>query len=87
MFYLLLDTHRWPNNVPGRSIISNCGYFTENISAFLDCQLKPLTQGVKWYIKDKNDFFNKFRSLQKLPGNIILWTVDVVGLYSNILHE
>ena len=30
---------------------------------------------------------NKLRSLPKLPGNIILCTADVVGLYPNIPHE
>ena len=46
-----------------------------------------LAQAVKSYIKDTNDFLNKLRSLPKLPGNIILCTVDAVGLYPNIPHE
>ena len=37
--------------------------------------------------KDTNDFLNKLRSLPKLPGNFILCTVDLVGLYPNILQE
>ena len=37
--------------------------------------------------KDTNDFLNKLRSLPKLPDNIILCTVDVVGLYPNIPQE
>ena len=36
------------------------------------------------YIKDTNDFLNKLRSLPKLPGNIILCTVDILVLYPNI---
>ena len=59
----------------------------ENISAFLDFHLQPLAQAVKSYFKDTNDFLNKLHSLPKLPGNIILCTVDVVDLYPNILHE
>ena len=39
---------------------------------------------MKLYIKDTNDFLNKLGSLLKLPGNIILCGVDVVGLYPNI---
>ena len=46
-----------------------------------------MAQEVKSYIKDTNDFLNKLRSLPKLPENIILCTVDVVGLYPNIPHE
>ena len=58
----------------------------ENISAFLDFHLQPLAQAVKSYFKDTNDFLNKLHSLPKLPGNIILCTVDLVDLYPNILH-
>ena len=86
-FYLLSKIHKRLNNVPGRPVPSNCGYYTENISAFLVFHLKPLAQAVKSYIKDTNDFLNKLRSLPKLPDNIILCTVDVVGLYPNIPHE
>ena len=86
-FYLLPKIHKRLNNVPGRPVISNRGYYTENISAFLDFHLQPLAQAVKSYIKDTNDFLNKLRSLPKLPDNIILCTVDVVGLYPNIPHE
>ena len=86
-FYLLPKTHKRLKNVHGRPVISNCGYYMENISAFLDFHLQPLAQAVKSYIKDTNDFLNKLRSLPKLPDNIILCTVDVVGLYPNIPHE
>ena len=86
-FYLLPKIHKRLHDVPGRPVISNCGYYTENISAFLDFHLQPLAQAVKSYIKDTKDFLNKLRSLPKLPSDIILCTVDVVGLYPNIPHE
>ena len=35
-FYLLPKIHKRQQNVPGRPVISNSGYFTENISSFLD---------------------------------------------------
>ena len=38
-FYLLPKIYKQLNNVPGRSVISSCGYYTENISAFLDFHL------------------------------------------------
>ena len=60
---------------------------TENISSFLDFHLQPLAREVKSYIKDTNDFLKKLRSLPNLPDDIILCTVDVVGLYPNIPHE
>ena len=86
-FYLLPKIHKRLNNLPGRPVISNCGYYMENISALLDFQLQPLAQAVKSYIKNANDFLNKLRSLPKLPGNIILCTVDVVDMYPNSPHE
>ena len=58
----------------------------ENISAYLDFYLNSLAQAVKSYIMDTNDFLNKLLSLPKLP-DIILCTVDVVGVYLNIPHK
>ena len=56
-FYLLPKIHKRLHNVPGRPAISNCGFYTENISSFLGYHLQPLAQEVKSYIKDANHFF------------------------------
>ena len=58
-FYLLPKIHKRLNSVPGRPVISNCGFFTENISEFLDHQLQPLAKKVTSYIKDTNRFSTK----------------------------
>ena len=85
-FFLLPKIQKRLNNVPDRTVICTYikiylyGYYTENISAFLDLHLQPLSQAVKPYIKDTNNILNKLWSLPKLPDNIILCTVDVVGL-------
>ena len=86
-FYLLPKIHKRLHNVPGRPVISNSGYYTENISSFLDHHLQPLAPAVKSYIKDTNKFLKKLHSLPKLPDDIILCTMDVVGLCPNIPHE
>ena len=86
-FYLLPKIHKRLHNVPGRPVISNSGYYTENISSFLDHHLQPLAQAVKSYIKDTNEFLKKLRFLSKSPEGIILCKMDVVGLYPNIPHE
>ena len=80
-------THEQIHDVPGRTAISNCSYFTKNISPFLDIHLQPLEPAVKWCIKDTNDILNKLRSLPKLPCDIILCTVDDVRFYPNNPHE
>ena len=50
--YLLPKIHKRLENVPGRPVISNCGTPTENVSEFLDSQLKPVMQSSQSYIKD-----------------------------------
>ena len=86
-FYLLPKIHKMMYEIPGRPVISNCGFYTENISAFLDHQLKPIAMQVKSYIKDTNDFFRKLRDLPDLPEESIICTVDVVGLYHSIPNK
>ena len=83
-FYLLSKIHKRLYDVPGRPVISNCGFYNENISSFLDFHLQPLAQKVKSYIKDTNHFFGKMKELGQLPEGTILCTIDIVGLLSNI---
>ena len=86
-FYLLPKIHIRLHNVHGRPVISNCGYYTENISSFLDFHLQPLAKIVESYIKDTNHFLKMLKELGSLPKKGILWTIDVVGLYPNIPHK
>ena len=100
-FYLLSEIHKRLQNVPRRPVISNAGFYTENISSFLDHHLQPLDQSVKSYIKDINEFLKKlgfFQSYLMFRYNpttfivqkimpFIFCTIDVVGLYPNIQHE
>ena len=83
-FYLLPKIHNRMYDIPGGTVISNCGLYTENISAFLDHQLKPIAMRVKSYIKDTNGFFKKLRDLPDLPQDSIICAIDVVGLYPSI---
>lgn len=62
-FYLLPKYHKQMFSVPGRPVISNCSYYTENISAFLDFHLPPLAKKVKSFLKDTNDFYKKLSNL------------------------
>ena len=80
-FYMLPKIHKRLFDVPGRPVISNSGYFTENISAFVDYHLQPLARQVKSYIKDTNDFLRKLDGLETLPKDSLMCTIDVVGLY------
>ena len=86
-FYLLTKIHKRLYNVPGRPVISNCGFCTENISSFLDHHLQSIAQKVNSFIKDSKLLLRKIKSLGQLPEGAILCTIDVVGLYPNIPHE
>ena len=86
-FYLLPKIHKRLQNVPARFVISISGYYTENISAFVEFHLKPLVKKVKSYIKDTNNFYRKIAGLSPLPDDLILCTIDVEGLHPNIPHD
>ena len=74
------------SNVPGRSVISNCGTPTEKVSKYLDHHLQPLMKEGKLYIKDTADFLHKLKDLGEIPEGAILVTGDVIGLYPSILR-
>ena len=39
------------------------------------------------YIKDTGDSLHKIKNINAIPENVISVTADLVGLYSNILHQ
>ena len=84
---MLPKIHKRLHNIPGRAVISSSGFFTENISNFLEYHLKPLSQKVKLLIKKRSSFLKKLNELRDLPDDFILCTIDVVGLYSHIPHK
>ena len=84
---MLPKIHKRLFDVPGRPVISNSSFYTENISKFLDFHFQPLAKQVKSFIKDTNDFLKKLSNLQNVSKETLLCTVDVVGLYPNIPHE
>ena len=77
-FYLLPKIYKRLHNVPGKPVISNSGFYTENISAFLDFHLKHIATKGKSYIKDTNYFLRKLQNFFKLLDDVILCTIDVV---------
>ena len=85
-FYTLPKIHKSIENPPGRPIVSSYQAPTERISAFVDLVLKPLVQKLPSYIRDTKDFLRELNSLPSLPPGAIVFTMDVVGLYSHIPH-
>ena len=68
-------------------VVSSNNHSTERISQFVDYYLKPLVCTVPSYIKDTTDFLNKLTNLNTintLPDNAILVSLDVTSLYTDI---
>ena len=86
-FYFLPKIHKRFHDVSVRLVVSNCGYYTENISFFLDFHLQPLTRELKSFVKDNIFLEKNLRSLPNLPDDIIFCTVDAAGLYPSIPHD
>ena len=85
--YLLPKIHKNVQPPPERPVISSNGAPTERISQFVDFFLQPFVSKNRSYIKDTNDFLLKLQALGKLPENTILFSLDVVSLYTNIPTE
>ena len=86
-FYILPKILKRTSNVPRRPVISNNGTATENISAFLDFHLKNIVSTILHILEDIRDFLQRLNQIGDIPGNALLVSFDVVGLYSHIPHE
>ena len=84
-FYLLPKIHK--KNNPGRPVVSSVNCHTTKISRYVDHYIQPLAKQVKSCIRDTTDFLQKIKSLERIPQDAILVTLDVRSLYSNIKHD
>ena len=81
-FYMLLKLHKeW---IPGRPIVSANGHPTEKISEFVDYNLRPHVRTIPSFIQDTTDYLKNIDSLNTIPNNTILVSMDVSSLYTNI---
>jgi len=88
IFYILPKTHKQIRPPPGRPIVASIGAPTEKISAFIDDILQPFVKNLPSYIKNSNHFLERLAEIpQPLPKDVILVTIDVVSLYTNIPHD
>ena len=82
-FYLLPKIYKRLHNVPGRLVFSNCGYYTENNSSFLDYQLQRLDKKVKSYIKDTIIFSKSLKNqvvYQKMQSYVLLLLLGYIPI-------
>ena len=85
-FYLLPKIHKGKLPPPGRPIVSANECPTERISQFVDHFIQPIVPTLKSYIKDSGHFLNILNEVE-LTDDIILCTLDVTSLYTNIPND
>ena len=84
-FKMLPKVHKEGN--PGRPVVRSIDCHTTKISKYIDNQLQPHVKELKSYVKDSTDFIWKINSMEKIPDNSILVTMDVRSLYTNIPNK
>ena len=80
-FYTLTKIHK--KTPVGRPIVSGSSGPTERISSFVDSLLQPIATKQESYLKDTTDLINFIENTQ-IPDDVILATLDVSSLYTNI---
>ena len=85
--YLLPKIHKSTIPVPGRPIVSANDSPTERVSAFVDNFLAPIVKTGQSYIQDTSDFLRKLQDIGELRGDVLLLTLDVSSLYTNIPND
>ena len=79
--YFLLKLHKTPHAI--RPICSCVNSITSNISRFLDHWMKQAVVLLPSYISDTTHFIKTIEN-KKLEQNILLCTIDVTNMYTNI---
>ena len=75
-----------PNDLKGRPIIAGCSAPTQRLSSFIEKLLTPITKELKTYIKDDWHFLRQIPQVLNY-NNTILFSIDIVSLYTSISHE
>lgn len=67
-----------------RLAVSSIGFATSKISGFLDFYLQPIVPEVPSYVRDTKDFLKQTETVNNVPEETYLVTIDVKCLYTNI---
>lgn len=87
VFYMLPKIHKSLVNPKGRPIVASNDSLLEPLSNFVDHFIKPYVCQLPSYVKDSTDVINKISEITDLPADILLVTLDVESLYTNISHD
>ena len=88
--FKLYKPHLEKSAPPIRPIVSGSGSITENLGVYVDHQIKDIAKRHASYIQDTPDFLRKIYKINqgpRLQDNVILFTMDITGAYTNIPQE
>lgn len=86
IIYQIPKVYKNQTNPPGRPIISVINSISSRLGEYLDTYLQPLVQQYPAYLRDSKHLINMLENFW-VDDNIILATVDVESLYTNILQD
>lgn len=72
---------------PCRPIVASIGSLTEPLSKFVSAQVAPLVGRLRSYLRDTSDFIDQISQIRLDNENILLVTMDVTSLCTNISNE
>ena len=81
-YYLKLKLHK--EGVPGRSVISSVNCHTSKILEYVHYHLEPFVREIPSYVKDTSDFLYKINTVEFVPDNSYLVSLDFKPLYTSI---
>lgn len=87
VFYTLPKVHKSLTAPPGRPIVAQNDSLLAPLSEFVDFHIKPYVHTLPAYIKDSTDFINKITNINGISDDMLLVTLDIASLYTNIPHE
>ena len=87
MLFKVHKAHQEGTAPPERPVISGSGSITENPSRFGQHYMKQVSKDHDSFIRDTCDFLRHIQSIDNLPPNSVLVTIDVTGLYTHIPRD
>ena len=69
---------------PGRPVIGSVSCHTSIISEYVDYHLQPIVKQIPSYVKITSDFINKLKTVETVPDNSCLVSLDIKSLHTNI---
>ena len=82
-FYLRPKIHK--RGKPGPPVVTSVNCHTSNISKYVYYHLQPTFKEIPSYVKDKKKYFiQKLNQIEEVPEDILLVTLGVRSLYTNI---